>query len=360
MQALKQKITVILPNHLGDVVMATPALRALRKGFPGAEIRGVVRRELAPVLRGGPFLDRLVPHDVYGGSRPFGRLARRLRVARRVSDSDAVVVLPNSFGSALLAAATGAPRRVGYGRSARSWLLTEAVRAPLEDGRLVPLAMERYYLDLVRRLGCPDAGTELELHTEPEAEKRCDELFERHGARTDRPVVCLAPGAGFGPSKLWPLDYVGRVARALVDDGAQVALVHAPTEEELADEVLRHAERPLLPFGGEGMTLSLLKSILSRADLLICNDAGARHISAAFGTRTLVLMGPTSVRYTNLNLRRTRLLREPVECSPCQLKVCPIDHRCMTRLLPERVIAEARAALSDPGWVGSLDLELAR
>ena len=107
------------------------------------------------------------------------------------------------------------------------------------------------------------------------------------------------------------------------------------------------------------MSLSLLKSVLARAQLLICNDAGARHIAAAFELPTIVLMGPTAVGYTNLNLKRTKLMREPVECSPCQLKVCPIDHRCMTRLVPSRVLGEARAALSRPDWQGSVELELA-
>ena len=358
MQALKQKITVILPNHLGDVVMTTPALRALRLGFPEAEIRGVLRRELAPLLRGEPSLDRLIPHDVYSAWGSVGRLYRRLALARSLRDSDTVVVLPNSFSSALLAAATGAGLRLGYRRRGRGALLTHAPAPPRENGRFLPLAMERYYLNLVCELGCADSGTELELHTEPDADKRCDELFELHALGNDRPLACIAPGAGFGPSKLWPLPYYGEVARGLLDAGADVALVHAPGEEPLAEEVERHAGKGIVSLGGAGMDLALLKSVLARADLLVCNDAGARHISAAFGVPTLVLMGPTSIRYTNLNLGRTRLLREPVECSPCQLKVCPIDHRCMTRLRPGRVLAEARAALRDPAWQGSVDLEL--
>lgn len=358
MQAIPRKITVILPNHLGDLVMATPALRALRRGFPEAEIRGTVKRELAPVLRGSPWLDQLVPHDVYGARRPLSRLARRLRLARSMRDSELAVVLPNSVSSAILAAAMRAPRRVGYNRGDRGWLLTHPLEPPRENGRRVPLAMERYYLEIVFRLGCPDTGTALELHTEPEAEKRCEELLARHGVRGDAPLVSIAPGAGFGPSKLWPAAYFGELCSALLAEGAQVALVHGPGEEELAAEVERNATAGLVPLGGPGMDLSLLKSVVSRSRLVVCNDAGARHISAAFGVPTLVLMGPTSLRYTNLNLERTRILREPVDCAPCHLKVCPIDHRCMTRILPSRVLAEARAALSDVDWRGDVHLEL--
>jgi heptosyltransferase-2 len=355
---IKQKITVILPNHLGDLVMATPALRSLRVGFPAADIRGVVRDRLAPILRGAPWLDRIVTHDVYRSSGRIGRLRRRLRLARSLGESDLVLVFPNSFAGALVAALARSSRRVGYRRGGRGWLLTDPIDPPRENGRVVPLAMERYYLTLVSILGCPGEDTALELYTEPESEKLCDELFEGYGVRGDRPLVCIAPGAGFGPSKLWPPKFFGEVARTLLDEGNQVALVHAPDEEELAHEVSRWAGPGLLSLGGAGLNLSLLKSILARANLLICNDAGARHISAAFRVPSMVLMGPTSLRYTNLNLARTKILRETVHCSPCQLKVCPIDHRCMTRLLPSTVLAESRLALSDPDWRGDIELEL--
>jgi heptosyltransferase-2 len=364
----KEKIAVVLPNHLGDVVMATPALRALRRGRPDAEITGVVRASLLGVLRGSPFLDRLVAHDIYRSRGKLAQFRARLAVASDLRGSDVALVLPNSFASALLAFASRARVRVGYARRGRSLLLTDPVPAPRERGsgaraiigrgRFVPLAMERYYLDLVRRLGAPDLGTQVELFREPDAERECDSLFASHGLGA-RPLVCLAPGAGFGPSKLWPLEYVAEVARSLVADGADVALVHGPGEGGLASEIATRAGVGLAMLGGDGMSLSLLKSVLARAQLLICNDAGARHIAAAFEVPTIVLMGPTAVGYTNLNLKRTKLLREPVECSPCQLKVCPIDHRCMTRLLPAKVLAEARAALSRSDWQGSVELELA-
>ena len=361
MGVVKEKIAVVLPNHLGDVVMATPALRALRRGRPDAEITAVVRASLIGVLRGAPWIDRFVAHDIYRPRAKLAQLLARLRVASELRGTDVVLVLPNSFASALLAFASRAKVRVGYARRGRSLLLTDPVPAPRVNGRFVPLAMERYYLELARRLGAPDLGTQIELFAEADAERECDALFASHGIAPDaRPLVCLAPGAGFGPSKLWPLEYVAEVARALRADGVDVALVHGPGEGALASEIATRAGVGLAMLGGDAMSLSLLKSVLARAQLLVCNDAGARHIAAAFEVPTIVLMGPTAVGYTNLNLKRTKLLREPVECSPCQLKVCPIDHRCMTRLLPARVLSEARAALSRSDWQGSVELELAK
>ncbi len=358
MQGTKEKTAIVLPNHLGDAAMATAALRALRAGLPDSEISLVVRRELAGLLEGAPWFDRLIPHDVYGSAGAAGRLRRRIALGRALRGHDTVVVLPNSWSAGWIALASGAGRRVGYARRGRGVLLTRALPAPREGGRFVPIAMERYYLDLVvRGLGCPDLGTELELYSDPESEKQCDAAFAVHGIDAQRPLVCLAPGAGYGPAKLWPLGYVAQLARALLDGDAQVALVHGPGEEALAHEIRTAAGPGLVSLGGEAMTLGLLKAVLARASLLVCNDAGARHVAAAFSVPALVLMGPTSIQYTNLNLKKTRLLREPVACSPCQRKICPIDHRCMTRLLPQRVIREARAALCDPEWRGSLDLE---
>jgi heptosyltransferase-2 len=354
----KEKIAVVLPNHLGDVVMATAALRALRRGRPAAEITAVVRATLLGVLRGSPFIDHFVAHRIYERRGKLAQFRERMRTAEVLRGSDVVLVLPNSFASALLAFASGASVRIGYARRGRSLLLTDPVPAPRVNGRFAPLAMERYYLELARRLGAPDLGTQVELSLEPDSERECDARFAAAGIGA-RPLVCLAPGAGFGPSKLWPLEYVAEVARALRADGADVALVHGPGEQALAEEVCTRAGVGLAKLGGDSMSLSLLKSVLARARLLICNDAGARHIAAAFEVPTIVLMGPTAVGYTNLNLKRTKLMREPVECSPCQLKVCPIDHRCMTRLLPSRVLAEARAALSRRDWQGSVELELA-
>ncbi len=357
MQENKEKIAVILPNHLGDVVMATPALRALRRGRPDAQIVGVLRGSVAAVLESFPHLDRLIKHEVYEASQ--GRMASRRALAAELGPIDTVIVFPNSFSSALLARMTDAPVRIGYRRRWRGRLLTHAVTPPRRGFRFRPQAMERYYLDLVRALDCPDLGTDVELYTDAKSEAECDRLMQSFQLDSKRPLVAIAPGAGFGPSKLWPLRYVAEVAQALMKEGAELVLVYAPNEEALADEIMRHAGPGIHRMGGAGMGLGLLKSVIARSSLLLCNDAGARHLAAAFRIPTLVMMGPTSIRYTNLNLGTTRLLREAVKCSPCQLRSCPIDHRCMQRLSPSRVIEEAKAALFSADWRGSTELELA-
>jgi ADP-heptose:LPS heptosyltransferase len=134
------------------------------------------------------------------------------------------------------------------------------------------------------------------------------------------------------------------VADALSGAGAQPVLVGAPDERALAAAVRAAAARPVVDLAG-ALSLGALKALLRRARLLVCNDAGARHIAVAFGVPCVVLLGPTSLAKTDLNLERVRVLHEDVACRPCYERVCPTDHRCLARLSPQRAIAAALAAL---------------
>ena len=153
MQAAKEKISVVLPNHLGDVVMATPALRALRRGRPEAEITAVVQEILAPILGGCPWIDRVWTHRIYSAGGQLARLRRRWAVGKQLKGTDCVIVLPNSFSSALLAAASGAPCRVGYRRNGRGWLLSDPPRRRVLIFGIAPPAA---FLSLRHRLGGED------------------------------------------------------------------------------------------------------------------------------------------------------------------------------------------------------------
>jgi heptosyltransferase-2 len=152
-----------------------------------------------------------------------------------------------------------------------------------------------------------------------------------------RAIAGLAPGASFGRSKLWPAEHFARVGDALVEAGIQPILVGAPSEGELAREVRAAMRKPAADLTRDG-SLGRLKALLRRAQVLVCNDAGARHVAVAFGTPCVVLFGPTAVEKTCLNLERVTALVEDVDCRPCYRRTCPIDHRCLTRLAPGRVI----------------------
>lgn len=340
---MPKRILVRLPNPLGDVVMATPVLRALRRAHPGAELVALGLPQHEGLLRGNPQLDAYLP--VRG--RRARDILRRAR-ALRARGFDWAVLLPDSPRSALEPFLARIPRRAGYARDwLRRALVTDALPPPREHGHRVALSMIERYLRITRRLGVADAGPELELLVhEPERERVAAWLAAR-GAGEAR-ILLVAPGAAFGASKLWPPEHFARACDALARRfGLLPLILPAPNPDELAiarEVAARTAERCLLV--EQPGDLEDLKAFVERAALLVGNDTGPRHVAVALGRPVVTLMGPTDPRHTEHLLERQRVLREEVECSPCGLPVCPIDHRCMTRLAPERVVEAAAELLA--------------
>ncbi len=337
---LPRRILVLLPSWVGDAVMATPALRALRAAHPDAWIGALGRPALDDLLAGLPSFDAFLPQL----SR--GRLARprALRAAR----ADWAVLLPDSPRAALAARLARIPRRAGYARDPlRRLLLSDPLPPARQAGRRLPISMIERYLRVTRALGCPDRGTALELRVDPEAGERALKDLARRGAPEDARVLLVTPGAAFGTSKLWPPAHFASACDELARrHGLLPVLAPAPGEAAIAQEVAgRMAERALVVAQPEA-TLAELKALVSRASLLLTNDTGPRQIAVALGRPAVVLMGPTDPRHTAHHLERQRVLREEVPCSPCHHRTCPIDHRCMTRLAPERVLAAAEELLA--------------
>jgi heptosyltransferase-2 len=335
-----QEILVRGPNWTGDVIMATPGFRALRAGFPRARITLHLRESQLPLLDGSPWFDARVPLRSAGrhGLAPL----REGLALRALGRFDLGLCLPDSFSSALVMRVAGVRRIVGYARGGRRRLLHQAVSiAAAGGGPLWP--RELHVLGLVEALGCPARGTALELFVTAEEQAQAERALAAAGIGADEPLALVAPGASFGPSKQWPPGHFARAADALAAH-ARVAIVGAPHERELAARVAGAMRARAADLTG-AIGLGPLKAVVRRARVALCNDAGLRHVAVAFGVPCVVLMGPTSLEKTALNLERVTVLTEDVACRPCYLRECPIDHRCLTRIAPERAAAAALAAL---------------
>ncbi len=343
------KILVLAPNWVGDVVMATPAFRALRASFPAAEITLVIRPYVRKVLDGAPWFDRIVPFD----RRRKGSLADAVRVIRRfrAQGFDLAVVFPNAFSTALLARLGGARKRVGYVRDRRAFLLTKAIPRPGEEpggpGAFQPVYMADYYLDLAKAAGAEPAGRLLELFLTPETERKTRALFSDLGVGDRDRLVGLNPGAAFGSSKCWMPERFAEAGDRLAERlGARCLVLAGPGEEEVQRTIASSMRSgPLVP-PPEAVPLDVLKGVVARLDLLVTNDTGPRHFANAFRVPSVVLMGPTDPRYTHSGDERAVVLRADVDCGPCHLKTCPTDHRCMKALTPGMVVEAAEALLS--------------
>ncbi|NQU08322.1 MAG: lipopolysaccharide heptosyltransferase II [Candidatus Abyssubacteria bacterium] len=335
-----------LPNWVGDVVMATPALRCLRRNFPNAHIDLSLIPYVRKIVEGAPWFDGIVEYSPDREHKGLAGHLRHLRLLRR-NRYDLAVVLPNSFSSALLAFLSGAKRRIGYDRQGRGFLLTDRVPTPTENGKLVPQPMVDYYLKLCEELGAAPDSRKTQLFVDEESERRADELFRRHGIGQGKPVVAINPGAAYGSSKLWDTRRFAQVADSLLRrEGCDVAVLGGPGEKETAREIIAATRSNLANLAEENVPLDILKSVIKRCDLLITVDSGPRHFAVAFDKPVVVLMGPTDPRYTNYNLEKTIVLRiDDLDCAPCHIKECPTDHECMTRITPDMVFRAATELL---------------
>lgn len=341
------RMLIVLPNWVGDLVLATPALRALRTRFAGTHITGLIKTNLAEVLGGGDWLDDLV-YWPSGGSRPLRRqgflgLAGELRDRR----FDLALLLTNSFRSALLVRLAGIRRRAGYDREGRGLLLTDKLLPHKFDGKYVPLSMIRYYNAIARYLGCRECMERPELFTTSEQEQVAAAAIEAAGVGKGQPLVVINPGASYGPAKCWLPERFAEVADRLVQDcGAAVLIACAPAEVDVAKQVAGRMGERATVLDNPVMRLGPLKALIRRASLVITNDTGPRHFANAFGTPVVTIFGPTEPEWTRTDATLEHTIMVPVDCGPCMKRICPLDRRCMTRISSEKVLEVARSLLA--------------
>jgi len=339
-----RRILVVQPNWVGDAVMATPALRALRDLYPQSHIACMMKRYVKPIYTGLPWADQLITYRSGKTEKKAGKglfdLAGRLRAAK----FDLAVLLPNSFQAALVCKMANIPRIVGYDRDGRGFLLSDRLLPHKEKGKFIPTPIVKAYMGLAHYLGSQARDLSLKLFvTESERREAADVLercglnpgVDRPAAAGQPPLILLNPGAQFGAAKCWPPEYFAALADRLINDlGATILLSGAPRERRIIDAVFRSMRHAPVDLLSKGSSLASLKEIVRRCDLMVTNDTGPRHIAAAFDVPVVTLFGPTHPEWTEIYFPRERKLAVKVFCGPCQKKICPLDHRCMTRLTP--------------------------
>lgn len=342
-----RSVLVYAPSWIGDGVMSLGAVRALRSSYPSARLGVLTRPWVADVYRACDAVDEIVDYDARGQDRGwsgFWRAARRVRQG----DYDACVLFPNAFRAAALVKAAGIRERWGYATESRGLLLTRSVpQPPRPFGR----HQAYFYLDLLAGLGLPattgEPNTRLDLPEawSREARARLDQAGWSGGA-----LVGVHPGATNSRAKIWKASRYAEVAgRLAAERSAQVAVLGGPAEAELAEEVLSHLpeDQRSTAVSLQGRTsLSELMGVLKNLSVFLTNDSGPMHLASALGVATVAIFGPTDARETGPLSANARVVREAVDCSPCEYRDCPIDHRCMERVSAERVLGEAESLIS--------------
>lgn len=371
MQGHAPRILIRGVNWLGDAVMTTPAVQRLREAHPNAYITLLTHQKLADLWQGHTSLNSVM---TFAPPESVWSVSRRLRE----QNFNTALVLPNSPRSALEVWLARIPKRIGYARRWRNWLLTNAVPSR-EDGVCmrkrsvseIKLLITQYtigntyspaahqlheYLNVASVLGASTTPIAPSLHVAP---SELEPVAARFGLKPDaEPIFGLNPGAEYGPAKRWSVErFISAATEIQRQTRCRWLIFGGPSDIAIAQEIEIGIEKALantadaaLPVNLAGKTsLRELCVLLKMCRVLLTNDSGPMHVAAAVGTPVVVPFGSTSPELTGPGLpgdTRHQLLRANAPCSPCFLRTCPIDFRCMTGISVERVVEATLKAVS--------------
>jgi heptosyltransferase-2 len=340
------KIVVRGTNWVGDAVMTIPALRRLRRVFPDSDITLQTHSRSHGIFQNANFIDKILPFEAEKSN--LKTVLSQVKLWRE-SNFDLAVILPNSFQSALVAKLGNVKTRIGYATDKRGFLLTDALPVPVWKNERHEIF---YYLNIVAEIERKFFGETKVWENEPYfglnvSEKRKTEaqrLLSENAVDLSKKTIAIAAGSTNSRAKRWQTESFAELSdRILSELNANVVLIGSPDELNISLEVFEKSKiKPIVLTGKT--TLAEATAILSLCDLLVSNDTGPAHISAALGTKTLVIFGPTNPKTTQP--WNSEIVYKNVECSPCMLRDCPIDHRCMTRISADEVFQIVREKLT--------------
>jgi lipopolysaccharide heptosyltransferase II len=320
------RILIRTSNWLGDCVISIPAVRAIKQGRPDAQITILAPEKIAALWRLVPEVDAVLSL----GKKSVWRAARLLRESGRF---DLGIVFPNSFRVGLELWLAGVPRRTGYAGHRRRWLLNQVVRPPELSGP--PPHQVEHYLHLARSFGLKAVATKIEL-AGPDS-------GNGFGAR-----LGLCPGAEYGPAKRWLPERFAEVAEKI---GGEWVLFGTSKDAECGDQIAAALGERCINLIGK-TTLEELIDELRRCRLLLTNDTGTMHLATLLGVPVVAVFGSTEPKLTGPLGAKSHVVRRQVECSPCFLRECPLDFRCMKAVTSEevaetvsRLLASTQAAM---------------
>ncbi|MEK6785193.1 MAG: lipopolysaccharide heptosyltransferase II [Nitrospirota bacterium] len=353
---LPRNILVRAPNWIGDAVMCEPAIRGLRSLFPEAEITMLAKRAVAELFSAAPELSRVVVYDDKG---PHAGLSGKWSLAGtlRRHDFDLAVLFQNAFEAAFLAWLAGIPQRYGYATDGRVFFLTTPVAVP---SRSCGVHQVEYYWNLLKPLGLSGGASSPTLCVTADESRQLDVRLAGAEVGLSDIVIGINPGSTYGSAKRWLPERFAEVAQRLAerlgqDENAQVVVVilGAQGEESLGRDIAARINGRSVVLSG-ATTIRELMAVVKRCRLLITNDTGPMHIAAACSVPVVAVFGPTDSHTTAPYGQERSIVREAVDCAPCLLRECPIDHRCMTRIPVDRVYEAAVQQLSGLSRVSGL------
>jgi heptosyltransferase-2 len=339
----RDEILVWLPSPLGDAILCTPALRAIRKHFESGKIWFYANPVVREILSPSPFNDKWLGQS---DDSPFA-IAKKLKEHKFTH----AILFKNSFASALTVFLAGIPSRIGYAREGRGFLLTDKLYpTKLPNGKFKPISATDYYLAIASWLGADAADRSLELLIETRDEQRFCGKFPQV-LNPDGPVVVIIPGGAFGPSKCWPSVRFAQTADRLIDKYNATVFISVapdPAEKRIAKDICDSSKHKLINLAETPISLGELKALFSSADLVISNDTGPRHIAIALRRKLISLFGPNNPTWTDTGYENEIQIIGNVHCAPCDKPICKkSEHLCMQAISVEMVCDAAKDLLGN-------------
>ncbi len=306
------KILIRVNNWIGDVVMVSPALRAVRRTYPRAEITLLARSWVIDSLRGSPYFDRLIEYDrkgVHAGGWGRWKLIRRLRRERY----DMALLFQKAFEAALFAYLARIPRRIGFSTDARGWLLTDALALPKQGHHV------EHFLQLAEAVGCDTTDRRLSFHVTPAARDAAYRFMRQHRLLEAPLRVGIHAGASKAP-RAWHASRFAEVATALASQmGARILLFGSDADAPLLETIRRESGDVCLA-PPRGQSLQVMAALMEHCHLVVCNDSGPMHVAAALRVPIVALFGPGSPERTGpfTDPALVRVLTRDYPCSPCR------------------------------------------
>jgi heptosyltransferase-2 len=321
----------------------------MRDYFHRSKLTILARPTIAAMLSGHSGIDEVLVYDHQGehqGLIGFLKLVRLVQAKR----FDCAVLFQNAFEAAMIAFLSGISSRIGYATDGRAWLLTQPV--PCLDP--VGLHHIHYYQQLVQRVTrVPPQDRTPHLAVSPEEQAAYENMFPDVYQPPDMMVIGINPGSVYGSAKRWLPERFAEVGDQLVEAFTRASagsslmrcvIVGGPGEETIGEDIAKRMRHPPVILSGK-TTIRELMGVLTRCAVLVTNDTGPMHMAHALGVPVVAIFGSTDPHTTGPSIQKHDIVQSPVRCSPCLLRACPIDHRCMVNVSVEQVFDRALGRL---------------
>ncbi|MCF8074956.1 MAG: lipopolysaccharide heptosyltransferase II [Desulfotignum sp.] len=327
------RILIRAANWVGDAIMTTPVIRAVRKNFPDAHITVLAKPWVIPVYENNPYVDDVMVYDA-AGRHKMGRGTLRLTSDIRQRQFDLAILMQNAFEAALLVSLAQVPVRVGYNTDARTWLLKPAI--PL-DPALKKTHLIDYYLGILTGAGLTTHGRNMDLHMSSSDRDAAVHRLAQINTMAATPVLGINPGATGGTAKRWfPDRYAALCKRLAKTYDTRILIFGGPKDRALGEQVGAMAPGCCVNLAGE-TTLGQAFALIHQCDLFVTNDSGLMHAAAALNISQVAIIGSTDPKATSPDSPASTVIRMPVPCAPCLKDDCPTDHACMERITVDMV-----------------------